>query len=251
MQNSNFIYFTTITKQVIQLILIMFVGTDVWVCVVFVWEETRILRGSPPARLGDQMTISHATSGIKQYANNSDIFIKLLQWRELYWKIRDCVLFCFQGGLQGDIVQQISKLRDFSRLLLDNCFKFLFESIVDIMRICQIMVWCKHLVVRLCVVVYWFLFLLRVQNQITVKLQHLSKGLFLKFVVCENKKICQEYLKCKGFQEIKKIWKILFIVRPWKVWNDIIMHPNCVFHVLVWFECKLWVLQSPKELAVC
>jgi len=37
-------------------------------------------------------------------------------------------------------VQQISKKRDLSKLLLDNCFKFLFESIVDIMRICQIMV---------------------------------------------------------------------------------------------------------------
>ena len=33
----NFIYFTT--KQVIQLILIMFVGTDVCVRMVFVWEE--------------------------------------------------------------------------------------------------------------------------------------------------------------------------------------------------------------------
>ena len=32
--------FTTITKQVIQLILIMLVGTDVCVQMVFVWEET-------------------------------------------------------------------------------------------------------------------------------------------------------------------------------------------------------------------
>jgi len=35
-----FIYFTTITKQVIQLILIMLVGSDVCVRMVFVWEET-------------------------------------------------------------------------------------------------------------------------------------------------------------------------------------------------------------------
>jgi len=31
----NFIYFTMIRKQVIQLILIMLVGTDVWVWLVF------------------------------------------------------------------------------------------------------------------------------------------------------------------------------------------------------------------------
>jgi len=35
---SNFIYFTTITKQVIQLILIMLVGTDFCVRMVFVFE---------------------------------------------------------------------------------------------------------------------------------------------------------------------------------------------------------------------
>jgi len=44
----NFIYFTTITKQVIQLTLIMLVGTDVCVQMVFVWgkpeypEETHL-----------------------------------------------------------------------------------------------------------------------------------------------------------------------------------------------------------------
>jgi len=42
----NFIYFTTITKQVIQLILIMLVGIDVRM--VFVWEETGVLGGNPP-----------------------------------------------------------------------------------------------------------------------------------------------------------------------------------------------------------
>jgi len=42
----NFIYFTTITKQVIQLILIMLVGTDVSVRMVFVWEETRVPGGN-------------------------------------------------------------------------------------------------------------------------------------------------------------------------------------------------------------
>ena len=55
----NVIYFTTITTQVIQLILIMLVGTDVWVPVVFVWEETGVPGGNPPVWLGDHMTISH------------------------------------------------------------------------------------------------------------------------------------------------------------------------------------------------
>ena len=44
----NFIYFTTITTPVIQLILIMLVGTDVWVRMVFVWEETGVPGGNPP-----------------------------------------------------------------------------------------------------------------------------------------------------------------------------------------------------------
>ena len=44
----NLIYFTTITKQVIQLILIMLVVTDVCVPVVFVWEETGVSGGNPP-----------------------------------------------------------------------------------------------------------------------------------------------------------------------------------------------------------
>ena len=44
----NFIYFTTITKQVIQLVLIMLVGTDVCVRMVFVWEETGVPGGNPP-----------------------------------------------------------------------------------------------------------------------------------------------------------------------------------------------------------
>jgi len=56
----NLIYSTTITKQVIQLILIMLVGTDVCVAVVFFWEETRVPGGNP---LSDHMTISHADIG--------------------------------------------------------------------------------------------------------------------------------------------------------------------------------------------
>ena len=44
----NFIYFTTITKQVIQLVLIVLVGTDVCVRMVFVWEETGVPGGNPP-----------------------------------------------------------------------------------------------------------------------------------------------------------------------------------------------------------
>ena len=34
----------------------MLVGTDVCVRLVFVWEETRVPRGNPLARLGDHMT---------------------------------------------------------------------------------------------------------------------------------------------------------------------------------------------------
>jgi len=45
---SYFIYFTTITKQVIQLIIIMLVGTDVCVRMIFVWEETIMPGGNPP-----------------------------------------------------------------------------------------------------------------------------------------------------------------------------------------------------------
>ena len=41
----------------------MLVGTDVYVPVVFVWEETGVPRGNPPAWLGDHMTISHADAG--------------------------------------------------------------------------------------------------------------------------------------------------------------------------------------------
>jgi len=50
-------------KQVIQLIFIMLVGTDVCVLVVFMWEETGVPGGNPPAWLGDHMTISHANAG--------------------------------------------------------------------------------------------------------------------------------------------------------------------------------------------
>ena len=41
----------------------MLVGTDVWVPVVFVWEETGVPGGNPPVWLGDHMTISHADAG--------------------------------------------------------------------------------------------------------------------------------------------------------------------------------------------
>ena len=58
----NFIYFTTITKQVIQIILIMLVGTDVYVPVVFEWEETGVSGGNPPGWLGDHMNISHTNA---------------------------------------------------------------------------------------------------------------------------------------------------------------------------------------------
>ena len=56
----NFIYFTMIANQVIQLILIMLVGTDVCIRMIFVWEVTGVPGGNPPVWHGDPMTISHA-----------------------------------------------------------------------------------------------------------------------------------------------------------------------------------------------
>ena len=43
----------------------MLVGTDVCVWVVFVWEETGVPGGNPPAWLGNHMTISHADAGYR------------------------------------------------------------------------------------------------------------------------------------------------------------------------------------------
>ena len=45
----------------------MLVGTDVWVRMVFVWEETGVPGGNPSVRLGDQMTISHADVGYRTW----------------------------------------------------------------------------------------------------------------------------------------------------------------------------------------
>ena len=56
----KFFYFTMITKQAISLILIMLVGTDVCVRVVFVWEESGVPGGNSPVWLDDHMIISHA-----------------------------------------------------------------------------------------------------------------------------------------------------------------------------------------------
>ena len=66
-------YFTTITKQVIQLTLIMLVGTDVCVRMVFVWEETL---------LSDFVTTwpSHMpTPGIKPGSHHLFCFLRLLK----------------------------------------------------------------------------------------------------------------------------------------------------------------------------
>ena len=61
----NFIYYTTITKQVIQLILIMLVGTDMCVRMVFVWEENGVPGGNPPVWLGDQWPSHMPMPGIE------------------------------------------------------------------------------------------------------------------------------------------------------------------------------------------
>ena len=45
----------------------MLVDTDVCVRMVFVWEETGVPGGNPPAWLGDHMTISHADAGYRTW----------------------------------------------------------------------------------------------------------------------------------------------------------------------------------------
>ena len=44
---------------------INYVGADDCACVVFMWEETIVQGGNPPAQLGDHMTISNATPDIE------------------------------------------------------------------------------------------------------------------------------------------------------------------------------------------
>jgi len=57
----NVIHYTTIMKQVKQLTLTMLDDKDVCVCVVFVWRKFGGPGGNSPVRLGDHITISHAT----------------------------------------------------------------------------------------------------------------------------------------------------------------------------------------------
>ena len=60
-----YLFYNDYEKQVIQLKLIILVGTDVCVGMVFVLEETVVPGGNPPVWLGDQMTISHADVGYR------------------------------------------------------------------------------------------------------------------------------------------------------------------------------------------
>ena len=48
-----------------QLILIMLVGTNVYICVVFFWEEIGGTDWNSPVQLGNHMTILYATLGIE------------------------------------------------------------------------------------------------------------------------------------------------------------------------------------------
>ena len=77
--NLNLINFTTITKQLKQLILPMLVRTDVCVRMVFVWEETRVPgvpRGNPPVWLVDTlMVIRFMNSFCSIYLN-----IRIMVW---------------------------------------------------------------------------------------------------------------------------------------------------------------------------
>ena len=99
---SNFIYFTTITKHVIQLILIMLFGTNVCVRMVFVWEETGVPGGNPPVWLGGHMTISHADALCTEI------------WSTLSWFLFP-QLFASTGGLQ---TQETSK-----QLIADTLYR--------------------------------------------------------------------------------------------------------------------------------
>ena len=58
----NFIYFTTINKQVLQLILISLVGTDVNTRGSLVWEEAGVPGENPRVQAGDRYTLSHTTT---------------------------------------------------------------------------------------------------------------------------------------------------------------------------------------------
>ena len=74
---SIYSFFTTIMKQVVQLILIMLFGTDVCVQVVCVWEETGVLEGndhltcrrrvSNHGRSGERRVHYHCVSQIDRY----------------------------------------------------------------------------------------------------------------------------------------------------------------------------------------
>ena len=78
-----FIYFTTITKQVKQLILTMLVGTDVCFPVVFVWEETGVPGGKPHVWLGDHMSIWRVAAVWGEYVTTTPARRVLLQFKDL------------------------------------------------------------------------------------------------------------------------------------------------------------------------
>jgi len=82
---------TTITKQFIQLILIMLVGNDICVPLVFVWEKTGVPGGNSPVWLGDHMTICilcvYSTNGFHQHY----IWIFLLLFV-------NCIMYLFLAG---------------------------------------------------------------------------------------------------------------------------------------------------------
>lgn len=59
----NFIYFTTIKKQVYNLYQISLVGTDVRARVSLKWEETGVPRENPCGRTGDNLAIPRTTLG--------------------------------------------------------------------------------------------------------------------------------------------------------------------------------------------
>lgn len=58
----NLTYFTTINKEILQLILMLFISSDISVKRQLMWEETRVPGENPRVRVGDHITLLHTTT---------------------------------------------------------------------------------------------------------------------------------------------------------------------------------------------
>ena len=93
--NLNYIYFTTITKQCIQLILIMLVGTDVCVRMVFMREETGVPKGNPPVWLDDHMPVYSLIWVCMCYIfTDLSVYLLYIHWFECVCVIYSLIWVC-------------------------------------------------------------------------------------------------------------------------------------------------------------